>query len=87
MAPNLLDPLDLIEPKDLSQFKMLLLTHITAELFLALFFLESNLTAAVFLTEFLPFSIDHDLNYGWRLSPVIWLLICSLLMRHIAIRF
>ena len=71
VAPNLLDPLDLTEPKDLSQFKTLLLPPITAELLLALFFLESNLTAAELLPEFLPFSIDLDLNDGWRLFPVI----------------
>jgi hypothetical protein len=87
VTPNLLDPLDLTEPKDLSQLRTLLLPAMTAELLLALFFFESNLPVAEFLPEFLTFSIDLDLRDGCRLSMVIYVLIYSFLIRHTAIKF
>jgi hypothetical protein len=67
VTPNLREPLDLPDARDLSQFSTLLGFPFAAELLLALFFFESNLFAAELLPEFL--SIDLDLKAGCMLSP------------------
>jgi hypothetical protein len=69
VIPNLLDPFDRTEPRDLSQFNALLLLLYAAELLRALFFFESNRFAAEFLPEF--FSIDLDLRDGYISSDYV----------------